>query len=53
MTRLSVILPCRNESLFLGPCLDTLLATRYPLDRLEILIVDGMSDDGTRDVALQ
>jgi glycosyltransferase involved in cell wall biosynthesis len=44
----SVVLPCRNEERFIGACLDSILATAYPLDRLEILVVDGMSEDGTR-----
>jgi glycosyltransferase involved in cell wall biosynthesis len=50
MTPITMILPCRNEAPFIGPCLDTLLASRVPTDRLEILVVDGMSDDGTRSV---
>jgi glycosyltransferase involved in cell wall biosynthesis len=50
MKRISLILPCRNEAQFIGPCLDTLLASRVPAGTLEILVVDGMSDDGTRAV---
>jgi len=46
----SVIVPCRNEAAFIGPLLDSLLATTYPSDRVEVLVVDGRSDDGTRDV---
>ena len=53
MIRVSVILPCRNEAHFIGPCLDTLLASRVPHESLEILVVDGMSDDGTREVVLR
>src|SRR5207244_2291921 len=34
----------------IGPMLDSMLANAYPGDRLEVLIVDGMSDDGTRAV---
>jgi glycosyltransferase involved in cell wall biosynthesis len=44
----SIIIPCRNEESFIGPCLDSVLANGYPLDRLEVLVVDGMSEDGTR-----
>jgi glycosyltransferase involved in cell wall biosynthesis len=44
----SVVLPCRNEERYIAHCLDSVLATSYPLDRLEILVVDGMSEDGTR-----
>jgi glycosyltransferase involved in cell wall biosynthesis len=48
--RLTVILPCRNEARYIGPCLDSILAGAYPRDRLEILVVDGNSSDGTRAV---
>jgi glycosyltransferase involved in cell wall biosynthesis len=46
----SVVIPCRNEVAHIGPMLDSLLANTYPRDRLEVLIVDGMSDDGTRPI---
>ena len=49
--RVTVILPCRNEARHLGACLDSILESRYPRDRLEILVVDGRSDDGTRAIA--
>src|SRR3989344_8454391 len=45
----SVIIPCRNEQKFIGACLDSLLAQDYPKDKMEILVVDGMSEDGTRE----
>lgn len=48
---LSVIVPCRNEAEFLGPCLDSILHSGYPRERLEILVADGASDDGTRALA--
>ncbi|MBA4156701.1 MAG: glycosyltransferase family 2 protein [Gemmatimonadetes bacterium] len=44
----SVIVPCRNEERFIRDCLERILATTYPHDRLEILVVDGWSDDATR-----
>lgn len=44
----SVVVPCRNEESFIAGCLDSLLASEYPWDRMEVLVVDGMSDDGTR-----
>ncbi|MEI8372063.1 MAG: glycosyltransferase family 2 protein [Planctomycetota bacterium] len=46
----SVIVPCRNEEKWIGPCLDSILATDYPRELLDILVVDGMSNDGTRAV---
>jgi cellulose synthase/poly-beta-1,6-N-acetylglucosamine synthase-like glycosyltransferase len=46
----SVLIPCRNEVRFIRQCLDSVLANGYALDRLEVLVMDGMSDDGTRNV---
>ncbi len=48
--RVSIVMPCRNEAAYIGPCLDSVLATDYPLDRLEVLVADGRSDDGTREI---
>jgi glycosyltransferase involved in cell wall biosynthesis len=50
MPTVTVIVPCRNEAAFVGMCLDSIEANDFPHDRLEVLVVDGMSDDGTRDV---
>jgi len=44
----SIIIPCRNEERFIGKCLDSILEQDYPRERLEILVVDGMSEDGTK-----
>lgn len=45
--KLSVIIPCRNEERFLSACLNSVLQNDYPADRLEIIVVDGMSTDAT------
>jgi len=47
---LSVVIPSRNEARSLGRCLASVIASDYPEDRLEVLVVDGASTDGTRDV---
>jgi glycosyltransferase involved in cell wall biosynthesis len=44
----SVIIPCRNEAQSIGRCLDSVLASDYPPERLEVIVADGMSRDGTR-----
>jgi cellulose synthase/poly-beta-1,6-N-acetylglucosamine synthase-like glycosyltransferase len=44
----SVIVPCRNEAKFIAGCLQSILANYYPSDRLEVIVADGMSTDGTR-----
>ena len=46
----TIILPCRNEEKFIGPCLDSIIANDYPKNNLEILVIDGMSDDKTREI---
>ncbi|HLJ40386.1 MAG TPA: glycosyltransferase family 2 protein [Candidatus Acidoferrales bacterium] len=47
LPRVSVIVPCRNEARFIARCLESIVANDYPKDMLEILVVDGMSDDQT------
>ena len=44
----SIVIPCRNEERFIGMCLDSILASDYCKDKLEVLVVDGMSNDRTR-----
>ena len=46
----SVIVPCRNERRYIAECLDSIFGGAYPADGIEVLVADGMSDDGTRDV---
>lgn len=46
----SIIIPCRNERRFIGDCLQSIIDNDYPKERLEVLAVDGMSEDGTRAV---
>jgi glycosyltransferase involved in cell wall biosynthesis len=45
----SVIIPCRNEARCIDRCLHSVLASEYPPDRLEVIVADGMSTDGTRE----
>lgn len=46
----SVIAPCRNEAPFIEKAIRTILENDYPSELIELLVVDGMSDDGTRDI---
>lgn len=47
--KVSVIVPCRNERPFVATFVASLMA-QEPLDgEIEIIIADGMSDDGTRE----
>ena len=46
----SVIMPIRNEARYIVRSLGAVLAQDYPSERIEVLVVDGMSEDGTRAV---
>jgi glycosyltransferase involved in cell wall biosynthesis len=46
----SVIMPCLNEVRNIRSCLLSVVANDFPKDRLELLVVDGKSDDGTREI---
>jgi len=46
----SVIVAVRNEEKYIRECLDSLIAQDYLRDRYEVLIVDGRSADGTREI---
>jgi len=46
----SVAMPVRNESQFIRRNLLQLMEQDYPHDSIEIIIADGMSDDGTREI---
>jgi glycosyltransferase involved in cell wall biosynthesis len=47
---ISVIIPCRNEEKFIANCLNSLIKQDWPKEKLEILVVDGNSEDGTREI---
>ena len=49
----SIIMPVYNEAAFIEEGLNCLLAQDYPNRAMEILVVDGMSNDNTRDIVRQ
>ncbi len=49
----TIIIPCYNERRFIGQCLDSIIANDFPKEQLEVLVVDGMSSDGTRDIVAE
>lgn len=46
----TVVVPCLDEARFIGPCLDSIVNNQFPSDRLDIIVVDGGSRDGTTDI---
>ena len=45
----SVIIPCHNEAQYLARSLDSVLENDYSAERMEVILADGMSTDGTRE----
>ncbi len=45
----SIIIPCRGEDRFIKKCLDSIIEQDYQGD-MEVLVVDGMSEDKTRKI---
>jgi glycosyltransferase involved in cell wall biosynthesis len=43
----SVVIPMRNEAAHVAACLEAVLAQEYPRERIEVIVVDGESDDAT------
>lgn len=46
----SIIMPVRNEAGFIKQAIESILQNDYPAEKMEIIVVDGMSDDGTRKI---
>ncbi len=53
MKKISIVIPVRNEIRYISDCLGSILRSDYPVHLVELLIVDGMSNDHTRDVVRQ
>lgn len=47
---ISIICPIYNEEAYIASFIDSVLQQDYPREDMEILLVDGMSTDGTRDI---
>jgi glycosyltransferase involved in cell wall biosynthesis len=47
---ITAIVPCRNERLHIEECVRSILEQDQPPGGLELIVVDGMSNDGTREI---
>jgi glycosyltransferase involved in cell wall biosynthesis len=50
LQNVSIIVPCYNEKGDIETCVQSILAQEAPPGGFEVLVADGMSDDGTRDI---
>jgi glycosyltransferase involved in cell wall biosynthesis len=54
MHPVSIIIPCYQERNFIRSCLESVLAFELPAGtEMEVLVFDGMSTDGTRDIVTE
>jgi succinoglycan biosynthesis protein ExoA len=49
----SIIIPCRNEKDHIEACVRSIMAQDLPSGGMEMIVADGMSDDGTRAILAQ
>ena len=50
MITVSIIIPCRNEEKYIGKCFDSIIRQDFPKENLEVLVIDGMSEDKTKEI---
>jgi Glycosyltransferases, probably involved in cell wall biogenesis len=43
----SIVIPCYNEKNYISNCLESILEQDYDLNLIEVIVVDGNSNDGT------
>lgn len=48
----SIIIPALNEEKYIGSCLESIRQLDYPLDLIEVIVVDNGSIDKTREIAI-
>lgn len=52
--KISVVIPCRNERQYIRECVEAIYASQLPEGaEMHVHVVDGMSDDGTREVVAE
>ena len=47
---ISVVIPMRNEENHISQCLQSIVSQDYPKELMEVLVVDGMSEDSSREI---
>ncbi len=50
MMKITIIIPCLNEEQYIAECLESVLASDYDKSKMEILVVDGVSSDRTKEI---
>ena len=47
---ITIVIPVLNEAKIIEDCLNSVIRQDYPKELVEILVIDGMSTDGTREI---
>ena len=47
---IAVIIPTLNEEKFIAQCLDSVISQSYPIEDIDLMVIDGGSSDKTRDI---
>ena len=47
---ISIVIPMRNEELYISDCIEGFMSQTYPSDSFNIIVVDGMSEDKSVDI---
>jgi len=50
---ISIVVPCRNERRHIEACLKSILCQQLYAGDLEVIVADGMSDDGSREILMR
>ena len=50
LTKVSIIIPARNEEKYIAKCLDSIINSGYPKELLTVYVCDGLSIDKTADI---
>jgi len=50
LPKVSIIIPARNEEKFIKRCVESFLNCDYPGELIEVIVVDGMSEDRTVEI---
>jgi succinoglycan biosynthesis protein ExoA len=48
--KVSVLIPCRNEVQYIERCINNVYSFYQPPGGFEVIVIDGMSTDGTREI---
>ena len=49
----TIIIPTLNEEKFIAPCIESIVNQSFPIEKMDIMVIDGGSIDKTKDIVEQ